>query len=90
MANNEVRMEDNSEVYTDDNIEVENINSMYLYLKFCVKRDNNIIRYRSLGCEFGGKYSSKKNIDINTYHDRKLKHQGCKWHVNLNFPKNTT
>ncbi|CAG8754322.1 26525_t:CDS:2, partial [Gigaspora margarita] len=59
-------------------------------IKKRVERDNNIIRYRALGCEFGGKYSPKKNVDINTHCDRWSKYQGCKWHVNLNFPKDAT
>ncbi|CAG8833053.1 8828_t:CDS:2, partial [Gigaspora margarita] len=59
-------------------------------IKKRVKCDNNIIRYRALGCEFGGTYSPKKNVDINTYCDRQSKHQGCEWHVNLNFFRDAT
>ncbi|CAG8701146.1 16197_t:CDS:2, partial [Racocetra persica] len=48
----------------------------FAIIKKRVERDNNIIRYRSLGCEFGGKYSPKKNIDINTHCNQKSKRQG--------------
>ncbi|CAG8694059.1 1913_t:CDS:2 [Dentiscutata heterogama] len=31
------------------------------------QRNDGVIRYRSLGCEFGGKYIPMKSIDINAY-----------------------
>ncbi|CAG8633776.1 4941_t:CDS:2 [Cetraspora pellucida] len=49
----------------------------FAIIKKKVEHDNNIIRYRSLECEFEGKYSPKKNIDINTHRDQKSKRQGC-------------
>ncbi|CAG8751416.1 17010_t:CDS:2 [Gigaspora margarita] len=59
----------------------------FAIIKKRVERSNGIIKSRSLGCEFGGKYNPKKSIDINTHHNRRSKRQECQWHINLNFSK---
>ncbi|CAG8847487.1 37024_t:CDS:2 [Gigaspora margarita] len=52
--------------------------------------NDGIIKHRSFGCEFGGTYSPKKIINVNAHREGKSKRQGCKWHINLSFPKGAT
>src|SRR5581483_4707775 len=51
------------------------------------KNDN--IKYRSFGCEYGGYYQPKKQVDINNHRDSKSKHQQCAWNANFNCPKDS-
>ncbi|CAG8668959.1 2853_t:CDS:2, partial [Ambispora gerdemannii] len=46
------------------------------------------IKHRGFGCEFGGRYQPKKQIDIYNHRDHKSKRQECEWHANVNCPKN--
>ncbi|CAG8559815.1 1963_t:CDS:2, partial [Racocetra persica] len=50
------------------------------------QRDDGTIKHRSFGCEFGGKYTPQKSIDINVHltmfknaHNHKLNPENCKY-----------
>lgn len=34
------------------------------------QRDDGIIRHQTFGCEFGGKFTPKKSVDINVHHNQ--------------------
>jgi hypothetical protein len=51
--------------------------------------ENGSIKHRSFGCEFGGRYKSQKQVDINIHRDRKSKRQQCPWNANINCPQNS-
>ncbi|CAG8793187.1 6548_t:CDS:2 [Gigaspora margarita] len=51
---------------------------------------NGMINHRFFRCEFGGIYNPKKQVDINAHCEQQSKHQGCDWHINLNFPQDAT
>ncbi|CAG8732015.1 14546_t:CDS:1, partial [Cetraspora pellucida] len=50
--------------------------------------ENGSIKHHSFGCEFGGHYQPKKQINVDDHRDHKSKRQQCEWHVNINCPKN--
>ncbi len=43
--------------------------------KWLIRHEDGSIRYHNFGCEFGGHYQPKKQIDINKHQDRKSKRQ---------------
>jgi hypothetical protein len=53
------------------------------------RHEDGSIKYRSFGCEFGGHYQPKKNIDIDNHRNRKSKRQQCAWNANFNCAKNS-
>src|SRR5437763_13270246 len=57
--------------------------------KRLIRHENGSIKHRSFGCEFGGRYQPKKQVDINNHRDRKSKRQQCLWNANFNCPKNS-
>jgi hypothetical protein len=57
--------------------------------KQLMRHENGDIKHRSFGCEFGGRYQPRKQVDINKLRDRKSKHQQCIWNANFNCPQNS-
>lgn len=64
-------------------------NGFTVIKKRLIRHDDGSIKHRGLGCEYGGRYQPKKQIDINNHRDRKSKRQQCAWNANLNCPKNS-
>src|SRR2546427_245004 len=51
------------------------------------------VHKRTLNCEFGGKYKSKKKAEAilkGTQRNTKTKKLSCPWHINLTFPEHAT
>jgi len=57
--------------------------------KRLLRHDDQSIKHRGFGCEFGGRHKPKKGVDINEHRDRKSKRQECPWKANFNCPKNS-
>src|SRR5256884_5426717 len=57
--------------------------------KRLLRHDDQSIKHRGFGCEFGGRHKPKKGVDINEHRDRKSKCQECPWKANFNCPKNS-
>ena len=53
------------------------------------RHEDGNIKHRSFGCEFGGRYQPRKQVDINSHRDRKTKRQQCSWNINFNCPQNS-
>ena len=45
--------------------------------KRLLRHDDQSIKHRGFGCEFGGRHKPKKGVDINEHQDRKSKRQEC-------------
>ena len=41
--------------------------------KRLLRHDDQSIKHRGFGCEFGGRHKPKKGVDINEHRDRKSK-----------------
>ncbi|RHZ55149.1 hypothetical protein Glove_420g100 [Diversispora epigaea] len=47
------------------------------------------IKHCSFGCEFGGRYQPRKQVNINKHRDHKSKQQQCIWNANFNCSQNS-
>ncbi|CAB4378529.1 unnamed protein product [Rhizophagus irregularis] len=64
----------------------------FAIIKYRMER-NSQVHKRTLICEFGGKYKSKKKDEAKlkgTQRNTKTKKLGCPWHINLTFSENAT
>jgi hypothetical protein len=57
--------------------------------KRLIRHEDSSIKHRSFGCEFGGHYQPRKQVDIDNHRDRKSKRQQCPWNANFNSSKNS-
>ncbi|CAB5350440.1 unnamed protein product [Rhizophagus irregularis] len=66
----------------------------FAIIKYRMERNSKgQVHKRTLICEFGGKYKSKKKDEAKlkgTQRNTKTKKLGCPWHINLTFPENAT
>ncbi|RHZ46443.1 hypothetical protein Glove_621g37 [Diversispora epigaea] len=64
-------------------------NGFTIIKKRLMRHENGSIKHRSFGCEFGGRYQPRKQVDINKHRDRKSKRQQCVWNANFNCSQNS-